>query len=52
MNYSINLNITLDSKGVLNIEVACYSCSIDPLRFDAHHKKMIAHFSFFFHVDK
>ena len=52
MNYNINLDVTLDSKSVPNIEVACYS-SIDPLRFDVqHHKKVIAYFLFFFLVDK
>jgi len=29
----------MDSKSVPNIEVACYSCSIDPPRFDAQHHK-------------
>jgi len=49
MNYNTNLDITLDLKSVPNIEVVCYSCSIDPPKFDAqHHKKVIAHFLFFF----
>ena len=53
MNYNINLDVILDSKSVLNIEVSYYFYSIDPPRFDAqHHKKVIAHFSFFFCADK
>ena len=52
MNYNINLDITLNSKRVPNIEVACYTYSIDSLRFDAqHHKKVIAYFSFFLRAD-
>ena len=53
MNYNINLDTTLDSKSVPNIEVPSYSYSIDPLRFDAQHpKKVIAHFFFFLCADK
>ena len=53
MNYNINLDITLDSKSVPNIEVVCYPCSINPPRFDIqHHKNVIAYFLFFFRADK